>query len=280
MATGSYADTLRRPGLQAFLWTQFLGAFNDNVSKIVVTFLTFKHFGPNTGAAIAGAVFILPFLFFSGYAGHFADVVSKRRILIACKFLEIAVMVGMIPALFLSASGQWWPMLAVLFLMAVHSTFFSPAKYGLVPEAVPAEDLSRANGLLEMTTFVAIVLGSAIGGTLFQLWQGEPWRTSAVLIGIAVAGTITSFGIPVTRPAKSHQAFSWNPMNEITQGFRRIAHKRNLFMTVMGIAFFWFLGALIQLSVLSFGQQKLHLGEAAASALFTALALGIGVGSL
>jgi len=119
-AAGSYADTLKRPGLQAFLWTQFLGAFNDNVSKIVVTFLTFKHFGPDTGAAVTGAVFILPFLLFSGYAGHFADVLSKRTILISCKFLEVAVMAGMVPALYLSKQGQSWPMLAVIFMMEVH----------------------------------------------------------------------------------------------------------------------------------------------------------------
>jgi acyl-[acyl-carrier-protein]-phospholipid O-acyltransferase/long-chain-fatty-acid--[acyl-carrier-protein] ligase len=280
VTSGSYRETLRRPGFQAFLWTQFLGAFNDNVSKIVVTFLTFKHFGPDTGAAVAGAVFILPFLLFSGYAGHFADVISKRRILIACKFLEIAVMAGMVPALFLSARGLWWPMLVVLFLMAVHSTFFSPAKYGFVPEALPAEDLSRANGLLEMTTFVAIVLGSSIGGAVFQLWRGEPWATSTVLVGIAVAGTITSFGIRKTDPAKSHQRFSWNPFDEIGRGFARISRERNLFMTVMGISFFWFLGALLQLTVLSFGARELHVGEAASAWLFTSVALGIGLGSL
>ena len=278
--TGSYADTLRRPGLQAFLWTQFLGAFNDNVSKIVITFLTFKHFGPKTGAAVVGAVFIFPFLLFSGYAGYLADVVSKRRVMIWCKFLEIVVMTGMVPSLFLSAQGVWWPMLAVLFMMAVHSTFFSPAKYGLVPEALPAEDLSRANGLLEMTTFVAIVLGSVVGGEIFELWHGEPWATSSVLVGIAVAGTIASFGIPVTHPARSHQRFDWNPMGEVIVGFRRIARDRNLFMTVMGVSFFWFLGALIQLTVLSIGQEELHVAEAAATRLFTALALGIGVGSL
>jgi len=280
MAGGTYRDTLRRPGLQAFLWTQFLGAFNDNVCKIIVTFLTFEHFGAKTGAAVVGAVFILPFLLFSGYAGHLADVVSKRTVLIWCKGLEVVAMSAMIPALFASARGVWWPMLAVLALMAVHSTFFSPAKYGLVPEALPPEDLSRANGLLEMTTFVAIVLGSVLGGEVFELWHGDPWWTSTVLIGIAVAGLITSVGIPVTPPAKSGQRFSWNPLSEIGLGFSRIARDRNLFMTVVGISFFWFLGALIQLTVLPFGQEELHVGEAASTRLFTALALGIGAGSL
>jgi len=289
---GTYGDTLRRPGFQAFLWTQFLGAFNDAVSKIIVTFLTIAHFtaglvsardvgaAGSSATALVGAVFILPFLFFSGYAGHLADVRSKRTVMIWCKVLEIAVMVWMVPALFLSARGVWWPMLVVTFLMAAQSTFFSPAKYGFVPEALPAEDLSRANGLLEMTTFVAIVLGTSVGGGIFQAWRGEPWITSTVLVAIAVAGTISSVRIPRTHPARSHQPFSINPMSEIGRGFVRLARDRNLFMTVVGISFFWFLGALMQMTVLTFGRTELHVGEAASAGLFTALALGIGVGSL
>jgi acyl-[acyl-carrier-protein]-phospholipid O-acyltransferase/long-chain-fatty-acid--[acyl-carrier-protein] ligase len=280
MAAGSYGDTLRRPGLKAFLWTQFLGAFNDNVCKIIVTFLAFNAFGKTTGAAVVGAVFILPFLLFSGWAGHLADVFSKRSVLIWMKALEIVAMAAMIPALIAAQQGITWPMLSVLFLMAVQSTFFSPAKYGIVPEALPAEDLSRANGLLEMSTFVAIVLGTVIGGEVFEAWRGAPWITGITLAGIAVAGTITSFGIPATHPAKSHARFLWNPFGEIGLGFRRLARDRNLFMTVMGISFFWFLGALIQLTVLPFGQDELHVGEAASTRLFTALAIGIGAGSL
>src|SRR5688572_28423429 len=106
---GTYRETLAIPGVQPFLWTQFLGAFNDNVCKIVVTFLTIEHLGPTTGAALVGAVFILPFLIFSGYAGHLADVRSKQRVLVWVKVLEIGAMAAMIPALALSAAGVWWP---------------------------------------------------------------------------------------------------------------------------------------------------------------------------
>ena len=280
MDDGTYRETLRRPGLQAFLWTQFLGAFNDNVCKIVVTFLTIQRFGAKTGAALVGAVFILPFLLFSGYAGHFADALSKRRVLIVTKVLEIVAMMAMIPALTLSLRGVVWPLLGVLFLMAVQSTFFSPAKYGIVPEMMPDADLSRANGLLEMSTFVAIVLGTVIGGELFEAWRGQPWTTGVVLVLIAVAGTLTSLRIPATRPAKSGQRFSVNPFGEIGSGFARLTRDRNLLMTVVGISFFWFLGALIQLAVLPFGQEELHVGEAASTRLFTSLAIGIGMGSL
>ncbi len=277
---GTYRDTLAIPGIQPFLWTQFLGAFNDNVCKIVVTFLTIQQFGPATGAALVGAVFILPFLIFSGYAGHLADVASKQRVLVWTKVLEVAAMAAMIPALMWSAAGVWWPVLAVLFLMAVQSTFFSPAKYGIVPEVLPASELSRANGLLEMSTFVAIVLGTVLGGEVFERWRGEPWSTGLVLVTIAVLGTLTSLRIPATHAIKTAQRLALNPMSEVGLGVARLARDRNLFMTVVGLSFFWFLGALIQLAVLPLGQVELGVGEAASTRLFTALALGIGTGSL
>ena len=292
MTGGSYSQTLQRRGVQSFLWTQFLGAFNDNVCKIVVTVLTIAHFravaaadgaassGAATGGALVGAVFILPFLLFSGYAGHFADVMSKRRVLIAMKWLEVAAMLLMIPALIAAQSGAIWPMLSVLFLMSVQATLFSPAKYGIVPEILPAEDLSRANGLLEMTTFVAIVLGTVIGGELWEVWRGEPWKTGGLLVIIAIAGTVTSYGIAPTAPAKPGARFSINPVGEVWLGTRRLLQDRNLFMTVVGISFFWFVGALIQIAALPFGLEELRVGEASSTRLFTALAIGIGAGSL
>jgi len=173
-----------------------------------------------------------------------------------------------------------WPSLGILFLMALQATVFSPAKYGLVPEAWPSDDLSRANGLLEMSTFVAIVLGTAIGGELFQTWRGEPLVTGGVLVAIALIGAAASYGIPSTPPARGDARFSVNPFGEVTAGLRRLATNRNLFMTVVGLSFFWFLGALIQLAVLPLGLDELGVGEAASARLFTGLAIGIGAGSL
>ena len=171
MADGSYRATLRVPGVRSFLWTQFLGAFNDNVFKMIVTLFAVDATGLQRGAAIVGAVFVAPFLLFSGYAGHFADRYGKRSVLIVTKSLEI---VAMALALAAFLAGRLDMLLIVLFLMAAHSTFFSPAKYGIVPEIFPDEELSRANGLLEMTTFAAIVLGTAVGGELFERAQDRP----------------------------------------------------------------------------------------------------------
>ena len=280
MAAGSYRETLRHQGLHAFLWTQFLGAFNDNVCKIVVTFLVMAKVGAIGGATMAGAIFILPYLLFSGYAGHLADVCSKRSVLVWTKVLEIGAMACMIPALAIAATGTVAPLLGVLFLMSVQSTFFSPAKYGIVPEMLPDAHLSRANGLLEMSTFVAIVIGSTIGGELFEVWRGDPWTTGSVLVAIAVAGTLTSLRIPRVPAAKPGQPAALNPWSEIARGAARVWPDRTLRMTIVGVSFFWFLGALIQLAVLPLGQQELGVGEAASTRLFTALAIGIGAGSL
>src|SRR5215831_12243720 len=156
---------LTNGGFQAFLWTQFLGAFNDNVYKMIVSLRATQVAGASGGEylALAGAVFVLPFLLFSGYSGHLADAVSKRTVLISVKVLALAVFF----------SSRMELMLAVLFLMALHSTIFSPAKYGIVPEMLADQDLSRANGLLEMSTFVAIVLGTSIGSFLFVAWKHQ-----------------------------------------------------------------------------------------------------------
>jgi acyl-[acyl-carrier-protein]-phospholipid O-acyltransferase/long-chain-fatty-acid--[acyl-carrier-protein] ligase len=277
MATGSYRHTLRHPGVPSFLWTQFLGAFNDNVFKMIVTLFAIETLGLQRGAAIVGAVFVAPFLLFSGYAGHFADRYSKRRVLILMKVLEIGAM-----ALALAGfiTGHLPTLLAVLFLMAVHSTFFSPAKYGIVPEILPDEELSRANGLLEMSTFAAIVLGTAVGGELFERARDLPIVLGTTLIGIAALGTLMSFGIPRCPAAKPDQRLALNPWSEIGRGVVRLWPDRTLWMTVMGLSFFWFLGALLQLALVPFGREVLQVGSAAASRLYTPLAVGIAAGSL
>src|SRR5207302_8595379 len=142
--------------------------------------------------SLAGVVFVLPFLLFSGYSGHLADAISKRTVLISVKVFEIAVMTLALAAFF---STRMELMLLVLFLMALHSTIFSPAKYGIVPEMLPDKELSRANALLEMSTFVAIILGTSIGTFLFTIWKDEPWKMGLAMIAVAAAGFAGSFGI-------------------------------------------------------------------------------------
>ncbi len=277
----TFGQLCRNGGFQSFLWTQFLGAFNDNVYKIIVS-MRAVHIAATTGTgseylSLAGAVFVIPFLLFSGYSGHLADTISKRSVLVAIKVFEIAVMLFGLAAFF---STRIELMLVVLFLMALHSTIFSPAKYGIVPEMLPAQDLSRANALLEMSTFVAIVLGTAIGGLLFTLWKQEPWKMGLVTLAIAVAGLLTSFRIPRVAPSGAKETFRWNPFGEVIVGTKALWRHRMLWLCVVAISYFWFLGALFQLDLLLFGSEVLKASDLNVSLLITSLAIGIGVGSM
>ncbi len=281
MASGKYKDLLTALGFQAFLWTQFLGAFNDNVYKIVVAMLA-VHVATSAGGgsghlSLVGAVFILPFFLFSGYAGHIADVSSKRTVLIVTKALEIVAMaLGFVAFL----SGRIDLMLGVLFLMALQSTFFSPAKYGILPEMFPDRDLSRANGLLEMTTFLAIILGTSIGSLVFAMWKDRLAWIALTLIGIAIAGTITSLAISRVPPSGSQKPFRLNPWAEIGEGLTRLYQERTLWLTVVGIAYFWFLGALLQMDIILLGKEVMELEDFWIGILGAFLAIGIGIGSV
>ena len=276
----SYRETVRQPGFQPFLWTQFLGAVNDNLFKIVVSMLAVSAAAPGMDGralSLVGALFILPFALFSGYAGQLADTHSKRTILVATKVLEVVVMaLGMLAL----GAGYLSAAYAVLFLMALHSTFFSPAKYGLLPETLPDAHLSRANGLLEMSTFVAIVAGTAAGGYLFDVWRERVWLIGALTLAIAIAGLVASFGIRCVPPAAPQQAFDWNPFGEIREGLARLWRDRVLWPTVVGLSYFWFLGALLQLVVILFGTHVMGLDDRWVGILTTFAAVGIGVGSI
>jgi acyl-[acyl-carrier-protein]-phospholipid O-acyltransferase/long-chain-fatty-acid--[acyl-carrier-protein] ligase len=281
MPHGGFGELLQKRGFQAFLWTQFLGAFNDNVYKIVVS-MRAVHVAATTGSgseylSLAGAVYVVPFLLFSGYSGHLADAVSKRTVMIAVKVFEIAVMLLGLAAFF---STRIELMLAVLFLMALHSTVFSPAKYGIVPEMLGDADLSRANALLEMSTFVAIVLGTSIGSFLFVSWKNQPWNMGLVMVAVAAAGLAASLRIAFVRPAGASSRFLLNPFAEVVTGTKHLLADRPLWLTVLAISYFWFLGALFQMDLLLFGSEVLHASDLRVGLMVTCLAVGIGAGSM
>ncbi len=279
LLAGRMKQLLKNRGFQSFLWTQFLGALNDNLYKTIVS-LRALQVAASAGLdylSIAGAVFVLPFLLFSGYSGHLSDKVSKRSVMISVKAFEIAAMtLGL--AVFFTNRMEW--MMVVLFLMALHSTLFSPAKYGIVPEMLEDKDLSRANGLLEMTTFVAIVLGTSSSSFLFAYWKGEPWKMGLVMIAVAIIGFVVSFGVPRTAAQHTREPFRWNPFAEVVTGTRRLLRDRPMWLTVLGISYFWLLGALFQLDLFFYGSEVLHAGEIKIGYMVTALAVGIGLGSL
>ena len=279
--SSGYAALLADAGFQAFLWTQFLAAFNDNVYKMIVSVgaveLAANQLLGSRYLAIAGAVFVLPFLLFAGYAGQLADRFSKTRVLQITKAFEIAIMgVGMI-ALYLRSIEM---LLAVLFLLAMQANFFSPAKYGILPEMLSEAQLTRANGLLELSTFAAIVLGTSVGSFLFARWKGEPLILGSMLLAIAIVGSLTSLFIRKVPASGSRRRMQWNPFGEVWTGVQRIYRDRPLWLTVAGISYFWFLGALFQMAVILIGTESLRLSDLRTGLLVTALAVGIGLGSV
>ncbi len=279
--TSGYARLLRDGGFQSFLWTQFLAAFNDNIYKMIVSVgaveLAANQLLGSRYLAIAGAVFVLPFLLFAGYAGQLADRFSKTRVLQITKAFEIAIMgVGMM-ALYARSIHL---LLVVLFLLAAQANFFSPAKYGILPEVLPESQLARANGLLELTTFAAIVLGASAGSFLFARWKGDSLTLGAVLLAIAILGSLASLFIPKVPASGSRLPMRWNPFDEIWTGVKRIYRDRPLRLTVAGISYFWFAGALFQMTVILIGSEGLRLAEVGTGLLVTALAVGIGAGSI
>ena len=280
-ASGGYPALLADGGFQSFLWTQFLGAFNDNVYKMIVSVAAVEIAASQQMGArylsLAGAVFVLPFLLFAGYAGQLADRFSKTHVLQITKAFEILIMITGLVAL---VERNIALLLTVLFLLAVQANFFSPAKYGILPETLGESQLTRANGLLELTTFAAVVLGTSAGAFLFARWKAEPSRMGLVLLAIAIAGSLASLRIPRVVASGSREPFHWNPFAEIWAGSQRLLERRDLWLTVVGISYFWFLGALFQMAVILFGKESLHASDDRVGLLVTALAIGIGAGSV
>ena len=278
---GRYRDLLRSLGFQSFLWTQFASALNDNIYETVIALLA-ADFALSSGGGVArlslvNALFMLPFFLFSGYAGHVSDAASKRTVLIATKAFEIVVMfLGFLA--FLTGAIDF--MLAVVFMMALRSTFFSPAKYGIVPEIVPASDLSRANGLLEASTLVAIIAGTAVGSSLLQSWKSTPARIGLLLTAIAALGTLAAFKIPRVPAEQPDARFRLNPYSEIWLGLKHLWRIKPLWNTVLGISYFWFLGALLRMDVVLMGKEMMGLDDRWCGILMAFSGIGIGVGSV
>ncbi|BCR03611.1 acyl-[ACP]--phospholipid O-acyltransferase [Desulfuromonas versatilis] len=266
----------------SFAWlnaTQFLGVLNDNIFKLFIVFFLIDHFGAEAASrvtAIAGAVFVVPFLALSPLAGRLADRLGKRSIIVAAKAGEVAVMAcGALAFILQSPLGLY----AALFLMAAQSALFSPAKYGIVPELVSRESLSRANGQLESLTWLAVILGTGLASALPLLTGGSYPLAAASCLAIAAAGLACSLPIRRTRPAGSAEGGSLRPITESLAVIKRLRGDGYLLLAVAGSAWFMFIGAFFQLNLIPFGIDTLGLSQQQGGALFLAAALGIGSGA-
>ncbi len=273
--------SLQSPGFRALQATQFLEAFNDNAFKFIVTFIAIDYFSKQGGGtlyvALAGIVFILPFLLFSTYAGHLADRFSKRNILVFAKIAEIFLMIaGLLTFWHISI----WGMLGVLFMMGLHSAFFSPAKYAILPEILALDDLSEGNGQLQMFTYGAIILGQACSGYLLQVFGEQLYKISFVLIAIAIMGFVASLFITKVPAAGSTRKVEWNFIKEVVQNTAYVRTHPAIYLSILGLVYFAFLGGLFQPNILLYARHMLGVDSVLASLLLVSISLGIGIGGL
>lgn len=224
--------------------TQFLGAFNDNLFKQLVMLLCLDqvHKGGKDLQGLAMALFAVPFIIFSGYAGFLSDRYEKRRVIVLCKVAEVCIVIlGMIG--FFTHSLTF--LLGVLCLMGVHSAFFGPSKYGILPEMLRAKDLPHANGMVLMATFLAIIFGLSAAGAAKQQFSNTLWIASLPCLVIAVTGLITSLMIrrtPVAQPALQLETSSL-VMAPDTRTLLR--ENRTLLGVLTMSSVFWFVGGTI-----------------------------------
>lgn len=276
--TPLHGQPLRAWGFRAFLATLFFGAFNDNLFKLLICFLATRLYegkGGQVFVPLAGAMLTLPFLIFSSWAGHVADHFSKKRVMVWVKIAEITIMSAGFVA-FCQRNPRM--LLVLLFLMGAQSAFFGPAKYGFLPETLPPEWLSRGNGLVQMWTFLAIILGTACAGALAYVFSDLRWG-ALVCVGVAVSGTLTSLGITHTPPGHHQARTAGRGLPTIWRTLREIGRHRILFRSLVGSAYFWFLAALFQLNILLYAQEEMHASELLVGILTATVALGIGYGS-
>ena len=267
-------------GFWSLIVTQFEGAFNDNALKTLVTFMGLEmalsaslH---DSLVSLTTALFSAPFLLFSMWGGFLADRFSKRTITMAVKVLEIFIMSFAALGLLLKNLEIG---LAAIFLMGVHSAVFGPSKYGLLPELLPERRLSWGNGVLELGTFLAIIIGIAVGGQLYQQLKGREGFAGLILAGLAVLGLLFSLGISRVPPAAPDREFKPNFLGDLWGQILFMRQDRTLWLACVGNTYFWFIGALLQQSVLAFGVDVLHASPAMTSYLLAAMAIGIGLGS-
>jgi MFS family permease len=266
-----------------FFWTQFLGALNDNVFKTaLLTILTYDAL--NWTALDVGllnnlipGLFILPFVLFSATSGQLSDKFDKARMMRAIKLLEIGIM-GV--AAIGWSTHSLWLLVAAVVGMGLHSTLFGPVKFAYLPQHLAAPELTGGNGVVEMGTFVGILLGEVLGALLVVQ---QPWGLHLVAGGtivLALAGWLASLRIPLSPPPAPELKICWNPLAESVRNLRFSSTNRAVFVAMLGNSWFWFYGALLLAQFPLYARQYLHGGYDIFVLLLVMFSLGVGTGSL
>lgn len=273
----------------AYIVTQSLGAFNDNFFKMLLQLYVLqvlveryaeKIMSEETFIFLATLVFTIPFVIFGAWSGFLADKYSKSRVMRLVKVAEIGIMLFGVLALQLKSV---YFMFGVLFLMASQSTFFSPAKYGYIPEASDPRSVTAANSWVEMTTFLSIIMGSAVTGLLLTYYNFNAVAVAYYCVGIAALGTLSALFIGGVPAVGTDKRFPLNPFAGIISDLRFLKKQKKLFIAALANSYFWLIGLIFQTNILIYGKNMLvnhPNGTVLLSLLPAYIGLGIAVGSM
>ncbi|MBK7546978.1 MAG: MFS transporter [Rhodoferax sp.] len=273
---------LKQRRFAPFFWTQFSGAANDNVFKfaftVMVTYqLSVGWLPPAMAGLVIGALFILPFLLFSATSGQLTDKYDKTVMIRFVKNLEIAIML-------LAAWGFTTNNVPILlgctFLMGLHSALFGPVKFAYLPQVLSERELTGGNGMVEMGTFVAILLGNIVGGLLVAMPDVGHRNVAIACVVLALAGRVIAAYIPAAPATDPGLQINWNPVVETWRNLKLAHGNLVVFRSLLGISWMWFFGAVFLSQFPSLAKEVLHGNEQVASALLVVFSIGIGTGSL
>ncbi len=273
---------LKQKRFAPFFATQFLGAFNDNLFKnALVVLLTFQaaHWTtlkPELLANLAAGIFILPFFLFSATAGQLADKLDKAMLARLVKVLEMAIMGVAAVGFFLTSLPV---LMGALFLLGCHSTLFGPVKYAILPQHLHEDELVGGNALIEAGTFVAILLGTLAGGLLAGSVEHPAWIAVGAFV-VALAGYVTSRGIPAAPAPVPELRINLNPLSETWRNIAFARENRTVFLSILGISWFWLYGALFLAQFPAYAKFVLGGGESSVTLLLATFTVGIGLGSM
>ena len=265
-----------------FFCTQFLGAFNDNVFKNALILIIAFHAGREISGHshmwvnVAAGLFILPFFLFSALAGQIADKYDKARLIRYIKLLEVAIMAAAAAGFFLHNTVF---LMVLLFFLGLQATLFGPVKYSIIPQHLAEDELVGGNAMVEMGTFVAILIGTIIGALLTQTANAALWLSICVCL-VAAGGYLASLFIPKAPPVAAGLKIGWNPFAETWRNIKFARQPESVFLSIMGISWFWFLGASYLTQLPGYAKDVLRGGEGVVTVLLTMFSVGVGIGSL
>jgi 1-acyl-sn-glycerol-3-phosphate acyltransferase len=273
---------LKQRRFAPFFWTQFSGAANDNLFKfaftVMVTYqLQVDWLPPAMAGLVIGALFILPFLLFSATSGQLTDKFDKTTMIRFVKNLEIAIMLA---AAWGFSHDNVPVLLACTFMMGLHSTLFGPVKYAYLPQVLGERELTGGNGMVEMGTFVAILLGNVVGGLIVGIPEVGRRDVAIACVLLALAGRAVAQFIPSAPATDPGLKINFNPFSETVRNLKLAHGNIVVFRSVLGISWMWFFGAVFLSQFPSFAKEVLHGNEQVASLLLVVFSIGIGVGSL